>query len=126
MQAIDEITNTFDKLPKEMKQLNRWILWNLEIVYDKATEEPKRDNDGNIKYTKVQKQPNGYNASSNNENHYVLFRDELSDYETGKFSGIGFCLVEDDPYIIIDLDDCFYNGELSDKAKAIVDTLGSY
>src|SRR5699024_5903417 len=90
------------------------------------TGEPKRDNDGNIKYTKVPKQPNGYNASSTNENHYVSFRDALSAYETGKFSGIGFCLVEDDPYIIIDLDDCLYNGELSDKAKAIVDTLGSY
>src|SRR5699024_12884775 len=106
MQAIYEITNTFDKLPKEMKQLNRWILWNLEIVYDKATGEPKRDNDGNIKYTKVPKQPNGYNASSTNENHYVSFRDALSAYETGKFSGIGICLVEDDPYIIMVLYDC--------------------
>lgn len=119
------VRNSFDTLPDEMKQLKQWLLWKREVKTDKQGN-IKRDNQGNIKYDKVPKQLNGYTASKTEPSHWVTYNEAIKAYDTGGFSGIGFVLVEKDPYVIVDLDDCFSNGELVGKAKTIVDSLNSY
>jgi hypothetical protein len=54
------------------------------------------------------------------------FETVQSAYEDGGYAGVGFVLTDNDPYIGIDIDDCFINGEITLEAKKIVDRLHSY
>ncbi|AXF57412.1 phage/plasmid primase, P4 family [Salicibibacter kimchii] len=112
-------------IPQEMKDHKQWLLWNKEPKKD-SDGNIKRDDQGNIKYTKVPKRPNVSNADKTNPDHYISFQEAVSAYENGGFSGIGFVFTENDPFVGIDLDDCFQDGELTEKAKKIVDSLASY
>lgn len=115
-------TSTFDNLPDEMKALDRWLLWRAEYIKDK---------NGNSKITKVPKQSNGDNASSTNYNHFASFETVMQAYQSGGFTGLGFCLVEEDPFVIVDLDECLdSNGKLKGtnerRNQMILDSLDSY
>ncbi|MGP4072759.1 phage/plasmid primase, P4 family [Piscibacillus sp. B03] len=118
--------DNFMNLPTEMRNLNQWILWKKEQKRNKDGEILRDPDTGFIKYTKVPKQPNGYNASATNPKHRLSFDAAVHAYQEGDFSGIGFVLVDTDPFVIVDLDDCFIDGELTREAKEIVDSLDSY
>jgi hypothetical protein len=96
----------FLNIPAEMRELNQWLLWRYE-----KTETPKP--------TKVPyiAEPDGGKASVVNEKHRRSFADGINaplhslvpvDRECptnfSGYSGIGFVLTNEDPYLIIDCD----------------------
>lgn len=104
-----------NQIPKELKQHDQWILWKLITKKDK-------------KQTKVPFQLNGLEASPTNPKHWTSFEKALKALreQPTRYSGLGYVFSVDDPFVGIDLDKCVVNGELSDKAKEIVETFNSY
>jgi len=103
-------------IPQELIDRKQWILWRLE--YRSNQDKP----------TKVPYQINGKKASSTDSATWTSHNTALKVYQdTNKYSGIGYVLSDDDPYVIIDLDDCFDgNRQLIGKNKEIVDSIASY
>lgn len=66
-------------------------------------------------------QINGERASSTDVSTWSSY-EEVSSIS----NNIGYFISENDPYTVIDLDDCIINGVLTDEAKTIVDSLNSY
>src|SRR5699024_11940984 len=96
-------------MPHELIERNQWVLWNLEKIIDQKTGKQKIDkNTGELLFTKVPYQLNGNKASSTNTKHFASYDDVM--WNKGKYSGIGYVLV-DDPYTAIDLDDCIIRSE---------------
>lgn len=115
------------KVPIEMKQYPQWVLWKLEKLIDKKTNEPILDEEtGEPKYTKVPYSINGYKASSTNSKSRTNFEDVLQAFQLGGYDGIGFVFSEEDPFTGIDLDDCFIDGELTAEAASTISMLNSY
>jgi len=68
-------------IPLELQRHDRWVLWQSQ----------PRDNG----LAKVPVRPNKQFASVNNPNHWSDFDDVWSAYQSGGFSGLGFCLAGD-------------------------------
>lgn len=100
---------SFDNIPAELKVLNQWVVWEYETRNGKAT--------------KVPKQPNGRNASTNRPNTWTTFTAVAEAYNAGRFDGIGFCFSENDPFVGVDLDKI---DSWKEEADAIIRSLDSY
>lgn len=91
-----------DGIPKELRDLTRWMLWRGK---------------------KVPYQPNGSPASSTDPETWVTFDRAMA--ALPRFDGIAFALGE--PYFGIDLDNCMdAGGNPYSKAAKIVDDLNTY
>lgn len=99
-----------EAFPRELTERNCWVLWKLETI--------------NGRETKIPYQVNGSKADSTNPDTWTSYEVALK-YSQG-YSGVGFVLTENDPYTVIDLDDCIIDGKMKDEAKSLVDTLDSY
>jgi putative DNA primase/helicase len=99
-------------IPDELKEIPQWVCW-------KYTWNGK-------KWTKPPYQPNGYKASKTNTAHFFAFSDVIAAYEKGGFSGVGFILTKDDPFVAIDIDHCLEGKVLTDEARDIIKALNSY
>ena len=110
----------FDSIPHSLKELNRWLCWQL-IPGEPTTKEP------NPKPKKTPMTPKSdklVNASVTNPENWLTFDEALSFYKRGLCSGIGFCLTLNNPPNVccIDVDDCVNaDGTLTDKAKAVIE-----
>ena len=100
----------FERIPKELKENALFCLYKLEQRKGKQT--------------KVPYQVHGARAAPNNPNCYKKFETVMSVYEKGGYAGLGIGVFE--PYVMIDIDHCVTNGELSDMAKEIVKLMDSY
>ena len=99
----------YDKIPNEMKKLNRWVLWKLK----------KNDNG---KTTKIPiNAKTGYGAKSNDDSTWVSFDEALNKIEYFNCNGLGFML--GNGYFGIDIDHALDDKELIDE---FVETLKSY
>ncbi|MCY9666709.1 DUF927 domain-containing protein [Paenibacillus alginolyticus] len=100
---------SFDNIPTELKSLKQWVVWEYETRNEKAT--------------KVPKQTDGRNASTNRPNTWTTFATAAEAYCTGSFDGIGFCFSENDPFVGVDLDKI---DGWKDKVDGIIRSLDSY
>lgn len=109
------ITPNFDAIPKIMKDLPRWLCWQLQ---------PNKDKDK--KPTKVPMTPNKegklFNADVTNSKNWLPFDEAISYYQKGLCSGVGFVLTNTPPKVCcVDVDHCFSSdGVLSDIAKNVI------
>ena len=99
----------YSKIPQELKQLNRWVLWKLKVnEKGKTTKIPI-----NAK--------NGYGAKSNDPDTWVSFDEALEKVEYFNCKGLGFML--GNGYFGIDIDHQLDNKDLINE---FVNTLSSY
>lgn len=99
----------YSKVPKELKELNRWVLWKL-----KPNEKGKM--------TKIPvNAKNGYGAKSNDPDTWASFEDALKNVEHYNCKGLGFML--GNGYFGVDIDHQLENKELIDE---FVKSLNSY
>jgi len=104
----------FDRLPDELKKLDRWVNWRFE--------------ERNNKPTKVPINPmNGGRAMSNNPATWGTFEDAVKNAYTEGNKGIGF-MFSGDGILGVDIDHCkdTETGALTDEAKDIINTVDSY
>ena len=102
-QPIEQSDLNTDNIPQEFKQHNNWLLWKREPVIDSKTGKQKVDGTGELKWTKVPYQANGFKAASTKSNTWANFESIKSAYDSGRFSGIGFA-IGDSGLTCIDID----------------------
>ncbi len=105
----------FDAIPSEMHFYRQWIVWRLE-------------DQGGPKPTKVPYSPIvlGGKAAVDRPGTWGTFEDAIRAFETGSFSGIGFVLTDDDPYVFIDLDDTKGDQAAFERQQRIFSEIPSY
>ncbi|MEC9040435.1 MAG: hypothetical protein VX787_12990 [Pseudomonadota bacterium] len=113
------IQPNLEAVPEELQRYRQWIVW-------KAEEMTRRD--GTKKITKVPYNPaTGKKASTRNPKHWGTFDDVYEAYLLEGYTGIGFVFTADDPFVGVDLDNCFdESGNLRDDARRAVDELQSF
>jgi putative DNA primase/helicase len=101
-------------IPAALKSLKQWVVWRWE---------ERRGN-----WDKPPYQPNGRPAKTNNPATWVSFEAAVEAFESGRFDGVGFVLNADDPFAMVDLDNCLDSacGNIEAWARDIVDQLRSY
>lgn len=109
----------FDRLPDELKKLDRWVNWRFEIRNGKATKVPINP-------------ATGGRAMSDNPATWGTFEDALQHVndvskDNIKIEGIGF-MFSGDGILGVDIDHCKdpETGSLSDEAWDIINTIDSY
>jgi hypothetical protein len=110
----------FERMPSELKQLKNWVLWRYL---------PPKPGGG--KWRKVPFQPNGSPADSTDPLTWSRFEDCCAAYNSGGFSGIGFCFdgVADENGLVyagVDFDSGAFVGEGSSRIREWIDRFGSY
>lgn len=102
-------------VPEELQQYRQWVVW-------KAVK--KR----NGKVTKIPCNPKtGDPASTKRRDDWGTFDRACEAYLMGGYTGIGFVFTGDDPFVGVDLDNCFdESGNLRDDARRAVDELQSF
>lgn len=105
----------FGNIPHEMHFYRQWIVWRLE-------------DQGGPKPTKVPYSPIviGAKASVDKPGTWGTFNDAIAAHASGAFSGIGFVLTDDDPYVFIDLDDTKGDEEGFARQQRIFSEIPSY
>jgi hypothetical protein len=84
----------FERIPAEMRMYPQWVCWRFE---ESDTGKPTK-----VPYSAM----NGAHANVNDPSTWTTYEQALHALQTtGWYSGIGFVLTEDDPYVFIDLDD---------------------
>jgi RecA-family ATPase len=117
--VIDMSTKTFLNFPDELAELRplkQWIVWRYE-------------NTGGSKPTKVPYDPRtGRHANVTIATTWTDFDEALAALvgNGSLFDGIGFVLIENSQFTIIDLDDTEGNAALLEKHHEIVRAFGSY
>lgn len=120
MQAASEAPHgydisLFDNIPDEPKAWCQWVGWRLEQRDGKSTK---------VLYNVR----TGDRAKSNDPQTWSTFAEVIAAYQCGGFTGIGFVLSLDDPFVFVDLDKCRdpETGRLEPWAAEIVTRLESY
>lgn len=113
------IPPNLEAVPEELQQYQQWVVW-------KAVEKKKRD--GSVKVTKVPHNPKtGKPASTKRKEDWGTFDDVCEALLMYGYSGIGFVFTAGDPFVGVDLDNCFdESGNLRDDARRAVDELQSF
>lgn len=113
------IPPNLEAVPEELQQYRQWVVW-------KAVEKKKRD--GSVKVTKVPHNPKTQKpASTNRPETWGTFDDACEAYLIEGYTGIGFVFTADDPFVGVDLDNCFdESGNLRDDSRRAVDELRSF
>ncbi|WP_449284414.1 hypothetical protein [Marinobacter sp. PE14] len=113
------IQPNLEAVPEELQQYRQWVVW-------KAV--PIRKRNGTVKMTKVPYSPKtGKKASSRRPETWATFDDVYEAYLLEGYTGIGFVFTADDPFVGVDLDNCFDDsGKLRGDARRAVDELQSF
>jgi RecA-family ATPase len=96
-----------ENFPPELKERRQWVLWKYEEQKD-SSGNLKLDENGKPKLTKIPKQPNGFNAQSNNPQTWSSFDEVKTAYMVSDTpsDGVGFMFAAADPLTGIDFDNC--------------------
>ena len=115
--CIDEKPMTInpDSIPLELKIHNQWILFKFASVDGKLKKFP----------CNVRGQMKGWNLPKNQSSFELVHRTFTNNHE---YSGIGFVVTENDPYICIDFDHVYNpnTGEWNQQALEEITKLNSY
>jgi hypothetical protein len=119
VKSVGLLKPDFDRVPGELQEYQQWVLW-------KAVEIKKRD--GTVKTTKVPHNPNtGMKASTVKREQWGTFDEVYDAYLMGGYAGIGFVFTADDPFVGVDLDNCYdEGGKLRDDAREAIGELQSF
>lgn len=100
-----------DYIPRELKPLKQWVVWQ----YDGERKTPKNW------------RTHG-NAGVKWANTWGTLKEVTSTLQRypKNYRGVGLVLTNGDPYVCIDLDDCFLEGELTTFAYEVVSKLQGY
>jgi len=80
-----------ESIPMELQKLRQWLVWKYEIT--------------NGRRTKIPRSPfTGRHASTSDPATWSDFDSAVDAYRKNDMDGIGFVLTENDPYVVIDLD----------------------
>ena len=106
--------DNFDKIPQELRELDRWVCWKLVEREGKPTKIPVNPSTGE-------------NAMSNKPGTWSDYWTALDRMTTNGYSGIGF-MFHGEGIIGVDIDHCrdTETGKISDLARDITNTLNSY
>ena len=108
------MTDSFDRIPDELKATAQWINWNYVQVDGKWTKVPINPNYGNM-------------ASVTDPSTWGTFADVVSNARNGWVNGgIGRVFAANDPYCGIDLDDPNGDAERLERGHAIIAKFNSY
>ena len=107
--SIMDRNTELKNIPDEMKRLDQWVIWKPKNV------------DGKIKKIPYQPSDPTITASSTNPDTWSSYGQAID-----RSDKIGFVFSEDDNIIGIDLDNCFYDGEMADWAEDLINNLDSY
>lgn len=115
----DLIEPRLDRVPDELASVKQWVVW-------KAVKMTKRD--GTVKTTKVPYDPKtDKKASSQRRSNWGSFDQASEALLMGGYDGVGFVFTADDPFVGIDLDNCFNeDGSLRADAETAVNTVKSF
>jgi len=108
--------STHDPLEK-LKTRPQWVLWKLI---------PKTGKPG--KFDKVPHRITGEKASITNPEHWSSYDRAANTLAlSDDFAGVGYCFTKDDPFVFIDLDDCFLDDNaVRPQFKNLVDENRSF
>jgi primase-polymerase (primpol)-like protein len=115
----------FDNIPKELRELDRWVCWRWEkrLKKDGSPDDPAKMPINPI---------TGGRAMSNNPATWVTYQDAVDAAQKGRVKDIDVCgigfMFNGDGIIGVDIDHCRNpeTGQLTDQAKDIIATLDSY
>jgi len=110
-QTIDAIRENF---PQELIDLDQWVLWRL--VRRKGDSKP----------TKQPHSVTGTLASSTDPHTWAPFEAAARLFVRGGYDGLGFVFSDTDPYLGVDLDGHYADGQLDAWALEAVQRLDSY
>lgn len=101
----------FDAIPQLLKDLKRWLCWQLQPAEPKLRKVPMTPKNGKL-----------INASVTDPENWLTFDEAISWYNRGLCSGIGFVLTNNTPKVCcVDVDHCRNaDGSLTDEAKAVM------
>jgi putative DNA primase/helicase len=109
-----------ENIPDELRRLRNWVLWRYEL---------RRDKNGEHKWTKVPYNARtGQEAKVDDPETWATFEQAATAYGSDLYSGIGFCRSDDFVFLDADGERDPTTGELSPRARAIVNRLrgGAY
>lgn len=110
------IAPSFETIPQFLKDLKRWVCWQLQPREKKNTKVPMTPKFGKL-----------VNADVTKSENWLTFNEAISWYNRGLCSGIGFVLTNQNPKVCCtDVDHCIdADGKLSDVAQAVIATCGN-
>ncbi len=104
-----------EQIPQDLLSYPQWVCWR--YVDCGAGKKP----------TKQPINPRTlHNAGVNWPNTWTSFEQAYATYVQHAFSGVGFVLTAEDPFVGFDLDRCWQAGQFSAQAQAVMDQLASY
>lgn len=115
--APHEPHDPYERIPPELRQRPQWAVWRRG---------PRRA-DG--RYDKLPYTPQtGALAKSNDPSTWGSYEQAVTAYAQQGYAGIGYMLMADDPFVVVDIDHCRHpaTGELTPDAFALVARLDSY
>lgn len=99
--------------PKELRDLDQWVVWKAEIRDGKPTKVPY-----NVR--------TGGGAMSDNPATWVSFGEAIHKYLNGPYDGVGFVFSEHDPYCGVDFDKCVTTNAIDSEKREWLLSLDSY
>lgn len=88
-----------ENIPQELKDLPQWVVWRYE---DKPNGEATK-----VPYYVAPGGERIRRASSTDRETWMTFSEALTGKEVARMAGVGFVFTAEDPYIGVDLDDCY-------------------
>jgi primase-polymerase (primpol)-like protein len=106
-------------IPKELKEYNQWLLYKTIETTDK---------NGKIKVKKLPISAKTLRAKGwNQKENWSSYDYAVERLYTESYDGLSFVLTKSDPFICIDLDNCYNDGRYTVNAKACMKALeGTY
>ncbi|MGA9099982.1 MAG: hypothetical protein WB392_13740 [Methanotrichaceae archaeon] len=102
----------FENLPQELKAIPHWVVWKYKWT--------------GTKWNKPPFQLSGDYASTTDPDTWTTYEAVKTAYEAGGWDGVGFVLTDAQGIVGIDLDDVLVDGQPTEEASKIIETINSY
>jgi primase-polymerase (primpol)-like protein len=100
-------------IPGELKDWAQWVVWRYQRRGTKWTKPPYCPGTGEL-------------AQVDHPATWGTYAEAYRAWKHGTYAGLAFVVSACDPYTVIDLDHCIENGQITRRARTIVDHFASY